>query len=75
MKLTIKVSSSILYVKKKIKRGAHFNLVTERCETKIKLFGLQWQEALSKDVPGEYRVRISGEQRLVSAHASTHELD
>ncbi|AET00636.1 transmembrane protein, putative [Medicago truncatula] len=40
-----------------------------------KLFGLQWQGAPSKNVPGEYRVRFPGEQRLASAHVSTHELD
>jgi len=40
-----------------------------------KLFGLYWQGASSKDVLGEYQVQFSGEQRLTSAHASTHELD
>jgi len=39
----------------------------------IKLFGLRWQGVPSKNVSEEYRVRFSGEQTLVSAHASTHE--
>jgi len=40
-----------------------------------KLLRLQWQGASFNDVPGKYQVRFTGEQRLTSAHASTHEPD
>jgi len=40
-----------------------------------KLFGYRWQGVPSNDVSGEYGFDFQGKQRLVSAHASTHEPD